>query len=307
MSSEDGPGLRTTAFFKGCPLSCVWCHNPESISSKPEVIWHSARCFGCASCVSECAQQGLSFRPEGLGLQVDRAKCLACFECSNACPTGAIEGKGSLIEPAVLCQELLRDRAYWGEDGGVTLSGGEALLQPETLDLLRELKHNGIQTAVDTCGFINSEQLLAALEYTDIVLYDLKLADSAAHKQFTGVSNELIMENFGHVANWTARSAAPRLWIRTPIIPGYTDSQDNILALGKIIGTVLASGARVERWELAAFNNLCVSKYLSLGLLWQLRDLPLIKKSDSATLLTAAKEASGLLDVYVTGALRRED
>ncbi len=133
MSSEDGPGLRTTAFLKGCTLACAWCHNPESIASKGEVLWHVSRCMGCASCVAICPEQGI--RQEAKGLTIERTRCRACFSCVAACPTGAVEAKGKPIEVEELARELLKDRAYFGEDGGITISGGEALHQPESIEL----------------------------------------------------------------------------------------------------------------------------------------------------------------------------
>ena len=148
MSSEDGPGLRTTIFFKGCSLACAWCHNPESIAKKFQVHYISTRCIGCGQCEHICPNGGI-LRDES-GVHIDRRLCVGCCNCVGACPTLALECKGIDAEPEELCRELIKDKAYFGRDGGVTLSGGEALLQDGAVELLLLLKAAGIQTAVDT-------------------------------------------------------------------------------------------------------------------------------------------------------------
>jgi pyruvate formate lyase activating enzyme len=298
MSSEDGPGLRTTAFLKGCSLSCSWCHNPESISSKGEVLWHRARCIACESCAAVCPLKGISLQEERLS--INRADCLGCFTCVRSCPTGAVEAKGTPIEAADLCRELLKDRAYFGTEGGVTLSGGEALLQAESIELLRLLKEAGVGTAVDTCGQIKPERLRAALPYTDLVLYDLKLAKSDEHKRWTGVGNELIVENLRIVCDWVARGEG-RLWIRTPIIPDATDSVANIRGIAAILAKTTASPSVVERWELCAFNNLCASKYDSIEKSWNHSAASLIPTEHMATLVASAQADFACSDIRATG------
>jgi pyruvate formate lyase activating enzyme len=303
MSSEDGPGLRTTAFFKGCSLSCTWCHNPESISMKNEVLWHKARCMGCAGCAEDCPQRGIVFGEERITF--DRERCLGCFTCVRSCPTGAAEAKGTDISADDLCGELLKDQAYFGEDGGVTLSGGEALLQKENVGLLKLLKEAGVSTAVDTCGQIGTDTLEAALAYTDILLYDVKIAGSDRHKQFTGVGNELILKNLEVAARWAAGGG--RLWIRTPIIPGASDSDENIRAIGKILAVLQTGVDAVERWELCAFNNLCGSKYDSLEKEWTFKGVPLMTKTRMEELAAIARESSNCKDVRATGATAQEE
>jgi pyruvate formate lyase activating enzyme len=223
------------------------------------------------------------------------------------------------MTPEELCAELLKDRAYFGEDGGVTLSGGEALLQTGSVELLRLLKAAGVGTAVDTCGQIAPATLSAALEYADIVLYDVKIADSEQHKKFTGTGNELILKNLKTVANWagTGESGFPgsggicshgggRLWIRTPIIPGATDSALNIAAIAKILAAIPDAKNRIERWELSAFNNLCASKYESMGEVWQYKDAPLKTKGEMIELLDAAQSELPGVDIRTTGTTAKE-
>ena len=298
MSSEDGPGLRTTIFLKGCSLACAWCHNPESIAKKPQVYWISARCIKCGSCDSVCPNDALT-RDE-TGVHIDRRLCTGCRTCVSACPTLALECKGIDAEPEELCRELVKDRAYFGRDGGVTLSGGEALLQDGTIELLRLLKQEGIQTAVDTCGMVFTEQLQAALPYTDILLYDLKIMNDADHLRWTGRSNAMILRNLGVAALWAKGNG--RLWIRTPIIPGATDSDENIRAIGNRINAI--GGA--ERWELCAFNNLCTDKYERLDIDWAFKNAPLVSKKRMEELLTIARSTRACEDIRSSGAFLEE-
>ncbi len=299
MSSEDGPGLRTTIFFKGCSLACAWCHNPESIQKKFQVHWLAARCIGCGTCLNACPNGALSQTEEGI--QIDRRLCAGCYSCVSACPTLAMEGKGQDAEPAELCRELVKDRAYFGRDGGVTLSGGEALLQEGAIELLRLLKAEGVQTAVDTCGMLFTEQLERALPYTDILLYDLKIMNDSDHERWTGRGNSMILRNLGVAALWAKGNG--RLWIRTPIIPGATDSVENIRAIGERISAI--GGA--ERWELCAFNNLCTDKYKRLDIDWAFKNTPLVSKRHMQELLAAAKSTRACEDIRATGALSEEE
>lgn len=298
MSSEDGPGLRTTIFLKGCSLACAWCHNPESIAKKFQVHWISARCIRCGSCDSVCPNESLT-RDES-GVHIDRRLCTGCCACVCACPTLALECKGIDAEPEELYRELVKDRAYFGRDGGVTLSGGEALLQDGTIELLRLLKLEGIQTAVDTSGMVFTEQLQAALPYTDILLYDLKIMNDADHMRWTGRGNAMILRNLGVAALWAKGNG--RLWIRTPVIPGATDSDENIRAIGERISAI--GGA--ERWELCAFNNLCTDKYERLDIDWAFKNTPLVTKRRMEELLAVARSTRACDDIRITGALAQD-
>ncbi len=298
MSSEDGPGLRTTIFLKGCSLACAWCHNPESIAKKLQVHWIKARCIGCGSCENICPNEALTRDEEGV--HIDRRLCTGCCTCVSACPTLALECKGIDAEAEDICRELAKDRAYFGRDGGVTLSGGEALLQDGAIELLRLLKQQGIQTAVDTCGMVFTEQLQAALPYTDILLYDLKLMNDAEHMRWTGRGNAMILRNLGVAALWAKGNG--RLWIRTPIIPGATDSNENIRAIGERIAAI--GGA--ERWELCAFNNLCSDQYERLDIDWAFKTTPLVTKQRMEELLAVARSTRACEDIRATGALLGE-
>lgn len=297
MSTEDGPGLRTTLFVKGCPLCCRWCHNPESISRKRQNEWIAVRCIGCGCCTSACKNDAVKATPDGIVFEHD--KCKTCGACQESCPTGAIETKGEEKSIDEIFSELIKDRAYFGADGGVTLSGGEIMLQAnEARLLLKKLKEADINTAVDTCGFCKKEDFEKVLPYTDIFLFDIKIFDAKKHKEFTGVDNSIILENFDFLAEAVKKTGA-KIWIRTPIIPGATDDEENIRQIARF-----AKG-RFERWEMCAFNNLCRDKYERLYQDWFFKNTRLMTSKRMDKLLNVALE-EGLENVFVTGATQLE-
>ena len=298
MSSEDGPGLRTTVFFKGCSLACRWCHNPESISPAIEMQWLGERCIGCGTCQAACPNGAVSLCVEGVF--IDETACARCGACREACPTCAMTQKGTDVPFDQLALELYKDRAYFGADGGVTLSGGEALLQSDSIPLLRQLKKMGLHTAVDTCGLVPNYRLLQALGHTDVLLYDVKIFDPVRHRAFTGQSNELILNNLSLAADWAKHGG--RLWVRTPIIPIATDFEANIEAIGRLLHRL----GGVERWELIAFNNLCRDTYRRMQRDWEYENTPLVTKQRMETLLFTARATGGCPDTRITGATRQE-
>jgi pyruvate formate lyase activating enzyme len=286
LSTEDGPGIRTTVFFKGCPLHCAWCHNPESISSGLQTQWYSVRCIGCKTCVAACPNGCLSRTGDGLVMDLEAL------------------GKTVMVEE--LLAELCKDRIYYEKSGGgVTLSGGEPTLQSDFSEaLLCGLKGQGISTALDTCGLCTARTLDRLLPYTDLVLFDLKLFDPSAHREFTGVSNEQILENLDHIRDYIRSQEHPiGLWIRTPLIPGATFSDENLSALGCYLADHL--DGTVSRWELCAFNNLCRDQYTRLGLEWEYARTPLMTHAELTHCEQIAK-TSGLHPdlVLATGATR---
>lgn len=308
MSTEDGPGLRTTVFLKGCPLKCAWCHNPESISPKMQMQWISSRCIGCRSCVATCVSGCLS-ADEG-GIRRNEDICVQCAHCAEACPTTAMERLGTPWTPETLCAELLKDRAYFerSEKGGVTLSGGEATMQADFAEaLLSLLVREGVHTALDTCGYCRAELLSRLLPLCDLVLFDLKDWDEARHRANTGVGLEVIHERLGQVAAQMRRGGKPReLWIRTPVIPGVTTDPECVRGIGRDIQRL--AGGQVARWELCAFNNLCADKYTRLGKRWRFDGSELLDEDTFEAVIRAAKE-SGVDPAIVigTGATRPRD
>jgi pyruvate formate lyase activating enzyme len=313
LSTEDGPGIRTTIFFKGCPLHCAWCHNPESISTRLQTQWFSVRCIACQTCVETCPNGCLQMTADGL--LIDREHCQACGKCALACPSGALEALGRTVTVEELLAELLKDRAYFevpvlsgGEKsgGGVTLSGGEPTFQPDFAEaLLRGLKERGISTALDTCGLCSPGTLDRLLPCTDLVLFDLKLLDPALHVAFTGVSNARILENLDHIRDYIRGQAHPMtLWIRTPLIPGATISDGNLTTIGHHLADRL--DGTVSRWELCAFNNLCRDQYLRLGLKWAYTSTPLLTRDELAHCEQVARASGFHPDlILATGATRK--
>ena len=275
-TTHDGPGMRTTFFLKGCPLRCAWCHNPEGISPKRQVWWDSRKCIGCLSCKDQCPNG--AFTMDERGIRIDREKCVACGLCAQQCPAKALNVVGRERSVWDMVREAQKYCTYYKSfGGGVTLSGGEPLLQAEAVaELLAELQKDGIHTAVDTCGCIPQSALEQVLPHTNCVLYDLKLMDSQVHKQFTGAGNERILENFRYLLRWK-QSQALDIWVRTPLIPEATATKENVCAIAEFL---IAEGAvaQIDRWELCAFNNVCADKYQKLGVLWPMAKLPLMKQ-----------------------------
>jgi len=304
LSTEDGPGIRTTVFFKGCPLQCVWCHNPESIAKTPQIQWYRERCIGCDTCKDICPHENLWRTSEGM--QITRSGCTGCGNCAEACPANAIEVLGIQRSVEELISELVKDRTYYNKsNGGVTLSGGEPTLQiGYVVEVLERLKMEGIHTAVDTCGMCSTSSLDRMLEHTDLILYDLKEIDSERHKLYTGQPNELILDNLQFVGRQiTERWPNKRLWLRTPLITGKTATHENIYGIGSFIASQL--GDIVERWELCAFNNLCRDKYMRLDQEWEFADVPLLTRAELGDLTQVAYRSGVSPDtVFATGATK---
>jgi pyruvate formate lyase activating enzyme len=305
MSTEDGPGIRTTVFFKGCSLNCSWCHNPESISFNPQIQWLGTSCISCGICVQACPENAVVQTEKGIF--INRSLCNGCGLCADECPTTAMELLGKKWNVQNLVYELVKDRAYFEPSGGgVTLSGGEAALQNDfCLALLKELRSRRIQTALDTCGQLSQTALASLLPYVDILLYDLKEIDTEKHKRFTGSGNERILANAVFVADFKKTHIFPKsIWIRTPIIPGATDTIENIQGIGDFINANMQ--ATVARWELCAFNNLCRDKYTRLGMDWPYAFKELPERSLMEELSLIAKSRVSPSIVCWSGSTRLE-
>ncbi len=219
---HDGPGIRTTVFFQGCPLRCLWCQNPEATSDNPQVIHQNAQCAKCGLCVEICPRECFEFVDT---VVFNSDNCDLCGECITACPTGANQWSSCAYSVDAVMQTVGRDQLYYDLSvGGVTLSGGEPLRQFDfCCALAKELKSTGIHVTLDTSGYVPTNRLLEILPAIDLFLIDLKLLEDDLHKQFTGRSNELIIENLKTIV---ARNKA--VIVRIPIIPGYTDRNKNI-------------------------------------------------------------------------------
>ena len=253
---HDGPGVRTTVFLKGCPLHCAWCHNPETQAFKPELLFYPNKCIGCAACEAVCPS-GVHTVSVGEKHLIDRAKCVACGECVKACPTTALELCGTSYTVGEILSAVKKDLAFYGENGGVTLSGGEPLAQGEAaLELLKACKESGLSTAVETCGYVASALLQKAVPYVDLFLWDVKDTDSARHKQYTGVGNERIFENLSLI---NERNANIRL--RCILVNGINTDERHYAAIAELAGRI----HRLDGVELLPYHAYAGTKAVFLG------------------------------------------
>lgn len=250
---HDGDGIRTTVFLKGCPLKCIWCHNPEGISSGPALAYFAHKCTACGKCTQVCSAHQLK---NGRHIFLRQA-CTPCERCSNVCPNAALKLYGKTVTVNEVLSITLEDRIFYeASGGGVTLSGGECLLQPDfCAALLKALKENGIHTAVDTCGFVSRQAIDKVLPFTDIFLYDIKAVDEALHLQLTGQSNRLILENLNYISR-----QGKKLEIRIPYVPGCNENQ-----IPKIKELLKALDG-ITKVRVLPYHNLAGSKYTALGL-----------------------------------------
>ncbi|MBC7346871.1 MAG: glycyl-radical enzyme activating protein [Clostridia bacterium] len=261
---HDGPGIRTLVFVKGCPLHCPWCCNPESISRFPELAYFKKRCIGCGKCVEVCPHGAISFSQDE-GFVADRDKCQACGECAKVCPPKARVISGTAYSVDDVLRVVERDRPFYRRSGGgLTVSGGEVLLQHEFVrELLEEAHRRLLHTAIETSGYGPWQNLEAIVAHTDYVFMDVKHMDSERHRQVVGVSNEIILQNARRVSELVAEEPSRReLVIRIPVIPDFNDSESNIRATAAFVREEVRSARKIE---LLAYHRLGESKWERIG------------------------------------------
>jgi len=263
-SIHDGPGIRTTVFMKGCPLRCLWCHNPESQMPRPQLIRFPNRCIGCGSCAKICSTGAIMIIDNKI--KYDITKCTSCGKCTEVCYAGAMEMAGKHMSVEEVMKEIEKDMAFYEESGGgVTFSGGEPFMQPAFLkELLIGCRRKGIHTTVDTSGFAQKDIIMELSQYIDLFLYDLKLMDDEKHKKYIGSSNEAILDNLKELVK-----LGKRIFIRIPIIPGINDDNDNLEATGRFL-----SGIRgIEQINILPYHNIAMEKYKRLNKEYCLPDI----------------------------------
>lgn len=267
FSVHDGPGIRTIIFLKGCPLNCLWCANPESQCQNYELAYRIQKCIGCGLCKDKCRKNAISI--DNNKVSIDDKLCNKCFDCVDSCPSKALHVIGERKTVEEVLDIVEQDSIFYvNSEGGLTLSGGEPLLQSEfAISILKEAKYRRINCAIETSGYVRWEVLNEACKYLDYVLYDIKSMDTKKHKQFVGTSNELILENFQKMCK---QFKDLPILVRTPVIPGFNDEKEEIQKVYDFIKQF-----QNVKYELLPYHRLGEPKYKSLGREYPLGEIKL--------------------------------
>lgn len=267
-SIHDGPGIRTTIFLKGCPLRCKWCANPESINSVPEILLRKDNCDQCGKCLEVCDSYALSLIDDSI--EINSTKCNLCLLCEKVCLNRVISCTGREVSVDEVIFEAMQDEVFYNNSGGgITISGGEPLFQPNfTLKLLKSFKNKAVHTTIDTTGYAKWEVFEKVLNYTDLVLYDIKHLDSEKHLKYTGVKNDLIIENLDKTLK-----KGVRVWIRVPVIPNFNNTENYMERLA-----IFLADKPVEKVSLLPYHEWGKHKYKFLCRDYPLKDAYFIDK-----------------------------
>ena len=266
-SLHDGPGLRTTVFLKGCPLSCLWCHNPESQSFQPELYTLDERCVYCGKCAVVCGNHSVDIHDENnADHSINRKNCTACGKCVDICTQSALEIKGTVVTAQSVIDVALRDVHYYRQSGGgLTISGGEPMAQYDfTMELLRLAKKSELHTCIETSGYSPADKILSVLPYVDLVLYDYKESDETGHKEYTGMSNNMIVSNLTAI-----NEAGAEIILRCPIIPGFNDRDEHFIAIADIANRL----SNIKEINVMPYHPMGGSKAKRIGRVYPLNDI----------------------------------
>ncbi|MGN0159130.1 MAG: glycyl-radical enzyme activating protein [Brotaphodocola sp.] len=276
FSIHDGPDIRDTVFMKGCPLRCVWCSNPESQSSRPEVSFNANKCIGkekCGDCEKLCPQQAITLE-ETKKLNVDRSLCDACAICADACFPNALTIMGKEMTVDEVISATQNQMSSWRANGGITVSGGEPLMQADFVaEVLKRCQELCIHTAIETTGYASWASLNKVARYCDLIFYDVKILNSEKHQKYTGVKNQIILENLKHLSQ---KYPDKELIVRTPVIPGINDSEEDL----KEIVAFLKTLDHLTDYELLPYHAFGSSKYAQLGREYELAGVKAPSKAE---------------------------
>ncbi len=270
FSIHDGPGIRSVVFFKGCPLRCQWCSNPESLSTKPEIMWDISKCILCKKCENICPTKSISFPMDKF--HFDNNTCNQCMSCIIQCPTKALDFYGEKMDIDKIMKEVLKDIDFYEESGGgVTLSGGEVMLHHNfALNLVKKLKEKKIHIAIETTGYAKSDVFQSLASNVDLILFDIKHYNSEKHKKYTGVNNEIILENL----RWAVKNNL-EIIARIPIIPSVNNSLDDAREFSKLLKEI-----GIKKVNLLPFHQFGEKKYENLSMEYTMKDKKALHKED---------------------------
>ena len=274
FATHDGPGIRSLIFLKGCPLRCKWCANPESQKTEPEIIYYQNKCVDCKKCLENCPEKAIN-QDQKFGLVVDTEKCISCGKCVEVCYYNARDLVGKKMTVFEIMEIIRRDKKYYDNSGGgVTLTGGEPLFQPEfSRELLKACKKLDINTAIETSGFSNWKQLESLLPYLDLIFYDFKHIDSKLHFDYIGAGNEKILKN---LKNLDDKFISGDIIVRIPFIPGFNNDDETQKQMFKFISKF----KNIKGIEIMPYHSLGVSKYSGLGRDYDFQELKMVNKRE---------------------------